>query len=511
MMGLASIEQLGLGSGQTVMDEYIVQDDRGRPLSLEDLPGVRMARGAPAPPVLMRVVHRHSGRVVWHLLKSTALRDSDGDFAGAMTVISDVTAVKDAELRMRVLAQSATILASSLDYQRTLRNVAAVAVPSLADYCGVDVVDEHGRLERVATEHNDPAKQDLARRLGAIGADVPAGANPSGHVLATGNSALWSEVTDEELAPMARGDEHLQMLHELELRSVLMVPLRTGARTIGLMTLATADSRRTLTREDLELAEQLGQHAAIAVENSRLHTKLATIAEALQQNLRPAALPEIPGWELASLYRPAQTEQRIDVGGDFYEFVERGEHWFAIVGDVTGKGVSAASMTALMRHGARFASHNEFSPAGILAQLDAALKQQPGAPLCTALCLRLHEDHVVISSAGHPAAVLAGKDGALRQAPTPGPLLGAFVDARWDEETVSVAPGETLVLYTDGVTETRGVDDRFGAVRLRELLARHAAGGPQELLARLNAALQDFRVGAGDDIAALALRARPAR
>jgi sigma-B regulation protein RsbU (phosphoserine phosphatase) len=180
-----------------------------------------------------------------------------------------------------------------------------------------------------------------------------------------------------------------------------------------------------------------------------------------------------------------------------------------IVGDVTGKGVTAASMTALLRHGARFASRSESRPAAILSRLDEALKQQPNSSLCTALCLRLHENELVICSAGHPPAMLVSNSGEVRESPAPGPLLGAFADAAWSEQTMTVAPGELVLLYTDGVTETPGDGERFGADRLRALLAEHAGGSPSEMLRHVERGLQAYRAGAHrDDVAAVALRPR---
>ncbi len=507
-MGFGSLEELRSRTSLSIMDEYIVEDEEGRPLTLSDVPSVRMMQGKTAPPLLMRVVHKETGEAHWRLLKTTAMHDERGQFLGAMTVIEDVTPVKTAEVHTRVLAESGRILASSLDYQETLGNIADVVVPSLADYCGVDLLDEKGQLTRVAAVHRNPLRRDAAARLATLAPTYPRPDKPSTRVLETGISELFPDITDAQLAAVARSEEHLALLRTLEIRSLLMVPMRVPSHTIGLMTLATAESRRRLGDADVDLAEQLGRRAAVAVENSRLHTKLAGIAETLQQSLLPDELPEIPGWEVASLYRPAETEQRIDVGGDFYEFFEHNGTWFAIVGDVTGKGVTAASMTALMRHGARVASRLEPQPSAILSRLDEALKLSSRQSLCTALCLSLHDDHVTISSAGHPPALLVRSDGTVRQVPAPGPLLGAFDDAEWHEETVAVEPGEVLMLYTDGVVETPGELERFGDHRLQALLADHAGQSPSELLAALDAALAGFRVGPEcDDVAALALRA----
>ena len=114
---------------------------------------------------------------------------------------------------------------------------------------------------------------------------------------------------------------------------------------------------------------------------------------------------------------------------------------------------------------------------------------------------------LVLSSAGHPPALRVDAGGSVTEAPAPGPLLGAFEDAKWSEETVPVGPGELVLLYTDGVTETAGSDERFGLRRLRELLASHAGASPEALLDALAAALDEFRISDhGDDVAALALR-----
>jgi serine phosphatase RsbU (regulator of sigma subunit) len=273
------------------------------------------------------------------------------------------------------------------------------------------------------------------------------------------------------------------------------------------MSFFTSESRRRLTDVDVALAEQLARRAAVAVENSRLHTQLAEIAETLQNSLLPNEIPDVPGWEIAALYRPAETEQRIDVGGDFYEVFEARGSCLALIGDVTGHGVAAASATSLMRHGARFASRLEPEPVAILRRLDEELRRGPGVTMCTALCAALHEDGLTMSSAGHPPALIVDRTGIVSEGPAPGPLLGAFPDSVWQQEHVLVSEGELVLMYTDGVTETVGVTDRFGSGRLRQLLSGHADATPAQLLAVLEQALADFRGGpATDDVAALALR-----
>lgn len=507
-MGFASLEELQTRSSRAIMSDYLVQDEHGNPLTLEDVPSMRLMRGDSVDSLLMRTVHSETGEVRWRLLKTAPLHNDHGELFAAVTVIEDVTAVKTAETRMRVLAESGRILSSSLDYQETLQNVANIAVPSLADWCAVDLVDRQLRREHVVVAHSDPSKVALVERLRSA---EPAQLDPDGalgRVIRTGESELHPNVTDEMLQRGSSNEEHLQLLRQLDFRSAMLVPMRVPRGTIGVMTLVTAESRRRIEADDLELAEQLGRRAAVAVENARLHTRLTGIAETLQESLLPNALPEIPGWNIASLYRPAGAEQRIDVGGDFYDVFWSQGGWFVVIGDVTGKGVSAAALTGLLRHGSRFASRYEPQPAAVLRELDKALHDRPTNSLCTVLCIRLGSGQIVLSSGGHPPGLIVSKDGTVTEAPDPGPLLGAFDDASWPEQTVTIAHTDMLLLYTDGVSEAPGEQERFGTARLKRFLAEHAGAAPADLLAELDAALTRFTAGRPrqDDIAALAMR-----
>jgi PAS domain S-box-containing protein len=509
-MGFASLGELQSRSSRAIFEDYVVEDEHGNPLTLEDVPSMRMMHGEPAEPLVMRTTHRETGAVSWRQLKAAPLTGEHGELIAAVTVIEDVTALKQAEMRMRMLAESGRILASSLDYQETLRNVADIAVPVLADWCAVDLVDPSLRREHLIAAHGDPAKVALAARARELVPDDFDPEDAAGRVLRTGSSELYPEVTDEQLVEGARSEEHLRLLRALEIRSVMVVPMRVPARTIGVMTLATAESRRRLNQDDLELAEQLAGRAAVAVENARLHTTLSEVAETLQRSLLPDELPQVPGWEIASLYVPAGGDRHVDVGGDFYEVFGADGGWFAIVGDVTGKGVAAATLTGLLRHGSRFASRHDPRPAAILGQLDEVLRSRSEDSLCTAVCVRLEDKCMVISSAGHPPALVVNASGHVREVPHTGPLLGAFADAAWPEQAVRVAEDEMVLIYTDGVTDAPGGRRRFGVTRLKAVLSEHARCTPDELLARLDTRLEAFRTAApGDDIAALALRPRP--
>ena len=168
------------------------------------------------------------------------------------------------------LARVRTQLGASLDYEETLRAIADLAVPFMADWCSVDVVETNGWVRRLGVACADPAKRAISRRAEVYPPD-PDGRHPRTRVLRTGEAVLIPEVTDEMLAQSARDDTHLHDLRALAYRSGLIVPLLARGEVFGALTLATAESGRAYSRSDLALAEELGRRAAVAVDNARLY------------------------------------------------------------------------------------------------------------------------------------------------------------------------------------------------------------------------------------------------
>jgi PAS domain S-box-containing protein len=512
LMGFASLEELQRRPPGAIMDEYLVSDEHGAELTMADVPSVRLLRGAEAHPLVMRTIHRATGRLNWQMLKSTPLRDADGEIVAAVTIIEDVTPEKRAELRDRLLAQASATLMSSLDYEETLRNVAWLAVPEIADWCAVDLVDEAGARQRVVVAHRDSDKLALAEQIRRFDPPELDPERGLGRVIRTGVAELYPDITDEMLAAGAVNDEHLALLRAVGFRSALLVPVRARGRSIGVMTLVTAESLRRFDDTDREFAEQLAARAAVAVDNATLATARREIAQTLQRSLLPEVVPGIEGWEIATLYRSAGIADGVEVGGDFYDFLPTDEGWIVLIGDVTGKGVEAAAMTSLVRHGARFLSRYEHSPGRILGGLNEALRERAALSLCTALCVRLELERVVVCSAGHPPPLIVRGDGRVREIGGAGPILGAWTGEELPDRTVAIAGNETLVLYTDGVIDRRGKSERFGTGRLRGLLSDHAGDSPSDMLAALEAELDRFSATRqADDTAAVALRALPVR
>jgi PAS domain S-box-containing protein len=493
-LGFTSVEELIGRPLSAVLERFLVHDAHGRPLPREAIPSVRLMEAGVTPePLLVQTTDRQTGETRWQNVKVTPVRDAEGAVIAAVTMLEDVTAVKAAETHTSVLAASGRVLAASLDYQETLRNVARAALPGLADFCLVELV-QGGVREEVVVAHIDPDLEPLARRLRALEPTAPNVESAITRVLASGDSEFYAEVTDEHLQRVAVSDEQLRVLRGLEIRSAIVVPMRVGGRIVGAMSFFTSVSRRRLSSADVEVCEQLARRAAVAVEHARLHTTVADISERLQRSLLPPPVPEVPGWEIATLYRPAADEPRIEVGGDFYEVFDTGGNAFALIGDVTGHGVAAATLTSLLRHGARFASHLEPDPVSIMRRLDDELRRLGDGSMATALCAALHDHSVVVCSAGHPPALVISPTGAVRE---------------WHQDRVVIDDGALVLLYTDGVTETSGDSDRFGTDRLHAFLSVHAGSAPHAVLDALDAELERFRgVPAGDDIAAVALRPR---
>ncbi len=291
------------------------------------------------------------------------------------------------------------------------------------------------------------------------------------------------------------------------MRSVLISPLRSRGRTLGAMTLVNAESLRSFDESDRAFAEELAVRAAVAIDNARLATDRREVSLTLQQSLLPDTLPALDGWSAAAMYRPGGEDEEVEVGGDFYDLFATDAGWIVLLGDVTGKGLEAATMTSLVRHGARFAARAHPDPERILAELDQALRERRALSLCTAVCVRLEAAHAVVAVAGHPAPLVLRDDGRLRTLGTSGSLLGAWSDVTWRSRRTPIGSDETLILYTDGVTDIPGGEGRFGLERLRRFLIAHAGQSPAALIGALEHELSRFdAAGPRDDTAVLALR-----
>src|SRR5215203_4818332 len=214
---------------------------------------------------------RQDGSRFWASAVITTLRDRKGNLKGFSMVVHDTTERKHADDVLRFLAESGATLSSPLDYRDTLANVARLAVPILADWCAVDVMEEDGSVERLAVEHSDPEKVALAYELQERYPSDPEATRGVRKVLKTGEPDMMAEIPDELLDQAAMDVEHRTIMRELGVRSYMVVPMVARGRSHGAITLVSAESGRRYEETDLRLAEELARRAALAVDNAKLY------------------------------------------------------------------------------------------------------------------------------------------------------------------------------------------------------------------------------------------------
>jgi len=301
------------------------------------------------------------------------------------------------------------------------------------------------------------------------------------------------------------------MLSAVGARAVIIVPMAGATKTIGAITLISSESMRRLSHSDLALAVRLGRRAGTAVENARLYTERTRIAQTLQEALLPESLPAIPGTEAQALYSAAG--ELNEVGGDFYDvFAYGADRWMLVIGDVCGKGPRAAGVTALTRHTLRAAAMSDKSPAEMLEMLHQALRRQPaGADLCTVCLVAMTTAPerllLTVALAGHHPPLRIDRTGHATPVGKPGTLLGVIDPIEIFETDAELHPGETLLLFTDGVPEAGRSSRQLGERGLRELCAQAPRLTLREFLEHIKAAALEHAAGRPrDDIALLAVR-----
>jgi serine phosphatase RsbU (regulator of sigma subunit) len=297
-------------------------------------------------------------------------------------------------------------------------------------------------------------------------------------------------------------------------RSYLSAPVRSRAGQLLGSMLMGHRMPRAFDRRAERLLAGLCDHLAVALENAELFQERAHVARALQQTLLPPLLPAIPGVELAARYRATGAGNL--VGGDFYDVFEVGDgEWGVVLGDVSGFGPEAAALTGLARYTVRAVAGQE-EPGGVLRVLNRALcRQHTDDRFCSAVYLRLcpNEDGSValkVAVGGHPPPLVVRDSGTV----TPlvldeSMLLGLFTDAQLCDRDVELSPGDSLVLYTDGVVEARDPGgQQFGQERLEELLTRAAGRTADGIARRVDLSALDFSEGRTlDDVAVVVIRA----
>jgi serine phosphatase RsbU (regulator of sigma subunit) len=278
-----------------------------------------------------------------------------------------------------------------------------------------------------------------------------------------------------------------------------VVPLATPGEVVGTLTLISFDPARPLGDEGVETAMAVGAQAALAIDNARLSQQQKDFAETMQRSLLPRERPVVPGVDVGHVY---QSSARVDVGGDLYDFVTLEDGRLAVVvGDVLGKGISAAADMAMTKFSFRVLARSDSDPEAFLASANDVVcdEIEPGKFVTLLYALvDPHAHEVACASAGHPLARLVDPWGRVSTVGASGLALGIEPGERYQAERVHLALGSTVVLYTDGVIEARRDGELYGEDRIDRLLADRRHLSAQELA---DAILEDCRAFAGGELA----------
>ncbi|MEW2401227.1 SpoIIE family protein phosphatase [Streptomyces sp. NPDC046862] len=451
------------------------------------------------------------------------LEDTQGRILGVAELVMDVTeryrsAVEATETRRRLalIADGSARIGTTLDVEQTARELADVTVPAIADVVAVDVLDSAVNDHRRPTRVGAAVFRALAVKA-AYPTDAVHAADPPGHIatygadrlatrcVRTGRPILVRHTRDDDLTRIGRDEHAATLLARAGVHSYLAVPLAARGSVLGFLGLMRAREPRPFDEDDLAIATELASRAAVCIDNARTHQSVRSAAEALQRSLLPDHPPRLPGLQIASRYQPAQAAY--EVGGDWYDVLPLGgDRTALVVGDVMGSGIEAAAAMGRLRTATAAFADLDLDPADVLQRLDTITSRlEQYIATCVYAAYDPHRAECHIANAGHlpPVVVRGGRHPELLDLPTGTPLGVGGVP--FDTTTVGLGPGDHLVLYTDGLVETRRhpLDERLGT--LVDLL-----DGPcsslEETCDRLLLELR--QPGDSDDVALLIARAR---
>lgn len=390
------------------------------------------------------------------------------------------------------LAEASELLAQSLDVELTMALIPQLVVPRLGQWCAVHTSDEWGRLRLAAASHAD---ESMLPQLHAVLAE-------------TGPDSVQSRLREA-----SRNGTQLPLGAPTE---GFAVPLIARGQRLGTLAVG-RHQRHRHDPDEVSVLEDVARRAALAIENARIHAERRRVAQALQQSLLPPALPVVEGIGFAAEYVP--TGDDADVGGDFYDVLPLPDgRWLVVIGDVSGKGVQAATLTGLVRNVIRTLIGDGKPLSETLIRLNETLVERGGGRYCTLALAAVGPDagdpleagnqlEVSLHLAGHDRPVLLTAAGAARFVGTGGTALGLLDSISSPATELTLDPGEALIFYTDGVTERRRGRELFGVDRLREAAAPLAGYSADVVAARLRSTALGFSTETPrDDIAILVLR-----
>ena len=359
--------------------------------------------------------------------------------------------------RLEFLSAINDALNSSTDRHEVMRHVTRTTVPRLGDWCSIHVLPARGSVvPDVEIAHVDPDMVAYAKQLQQRFPYDPTADNGIAHVIRTGRTEFYPDITDDVITALDATDEERAVIEQLALRSAIAVPLIKHDRILGAIQFVMTSSSRRYTPDDVALAHTVAGRIASSLENHRLHEEQSMIATTLQRSLLPTDLPHIPRLDIAVRYWAAGDAN--EVGGDFYDiFGLDNEHdWAILIGDVCGTGASAAALTGLARHTIRASAWHADTPKEILTTLNRAVQRSETNSFLTAaysvVSISDTTAQITVANAGHPLPVLVTAESTTTLG-KPGTLLGVFDTIDIDPVTVSLHDQDVIVFYTDGATD----------------------------------------------------------
>ncbi|NEK59677.1 SpoIIE family protein phosphatase [Geodermatophilus sabuli] len=407
-------------------------------------------------------------------------------------------------------------MTSTVDVDEAVGRFAQLVVPTLADWCVVSVVDPDGTRRDVGRAHRDPAMVGVMHRYADARVRTNDVSAPVPTALRSGKPVVIGELTAAHLDQMVADPATRQVLESLRPAAVATFPLLARGEQFGALTLVNGPERGPHTEAELRTAEIASRRAALALDNARLAAANQQVAERLQLSLlSPPVQPD--RLELAVRYRAAT--RGVAIGGDWYDsFLQPDGDTVVVIGDVMGHDIEAAAAMGQVKTLVRAIAFDRLEePAGVLRRVDHALVGLSVPTMATALVCRIEQTpadraagrrRLRWSSAGHPDPLLLGPDGSVSDLSAPvGPPLGIGWRGPRADGVAPVPDGGTVLLFTDGLFERRGVPLDEGRDRVRRLLAASVDESLDALCDRLLAEM--LGDGVEDDVAVLAVRAHP--
>jgi PAS domain S-box-containing protein len=432
---------------------------------------------------------------------------------GASVVARDITGEVRRRRAQEFLVAASRLLDTSLDPEETARTIVSTAIPELAEICVID-------LRRADGWYGDSivagANPEMAARLERIRRATPldpGGEHPVAQVLRLNQPMIWRDLKAPDVVDkVSQNTDHLQLMQDAGYNSAAVVPLVARGRTLGALSFLHAHGDMRYDPGDLDFLSELGERAALALDNARLYRERDRVAKSLQRGLRPPRPAEVPGLEISVVFEAAG--EGIEIGGDLYDVLPSDDGCWILVGDVAGKGSTAASISVAVRHSVRGLTREIDEPDEVLRRVNELLLAGESLnDFATVMLARLQRDgsgwRISLASSGHPPAVLTADSGP--ELLGGGSVLGAWQEANVERHERALEPNATLALCTDGWLEAGPVTTHQGPEAFAEMT--HELSGMElgELTERLRADAVTRSSGTlRDDLVVLAVRPRAA-